>query len=153
MNDLINKLKTPRDCEVFAKNAAQRGRNDLAMQAQRRSIELKAMTHGANSQAEKECLEAIYAYERTLFHKNGKNTRATRTWQMLTRHGIIEAVNRTVMREEKTAGFKALAEMGLQDRAFEAVVVRYPALFSDEAVKRSKERILAQQEFLTEWAT
>ena len=60
---------------------------------------------------------------------------------MIKRHGILTAVDRAVNRPKETAGYAALLEMGLEDFAFEAVVVRYPELFSEEAVERSKERI------------
>ncbi len=38
-------------------------------------------------------------------------------------------------------GYTALVEMGLEKYAFEAVIIRYPNLFSDEAVQHSKQRI------------
>ena len=38
-------------------------------------------------------------------------------------------------------GLTVLREMGMEDFAVEVVVVRYPNLFSSEAVKRSQERI------------
>ena len=90
---------------------------------------------------EKEALEAIYAYEEVLSKRNGKKTRANRTWQMIDRHGIIGAVERAVNRPTETEGYKALVDMGLQDFAFETVIVRYPGLFSDEAIQISKQRI------------
>ncbi len=139
--DRIRNFTTPESCEIFAKNANERGRPDLAQAAHRRAVELKADAHGAKTKAEKECLEAVYAYERILTAKNGRNTRASRTWQMIDRHGIIPAVERAVNRPYETAGYAALHDMGLEEYAFEAVIVRYPSLFSDEAVQRSKERI------------
>lgn len=60
---------------------------------------------------------------------------------MVTRHGILGAVERAVNRKDKTIGYTALVEMGLEGYAFEAVVLRYPSLFSPEAVKRSQARI------------
>jgi hypothetical protein len=60
---------------------------------------------------------------------------------MIKRHGIIGAVERAVNRKDVTIGYKSLIEMGMQDFAFEAVVVRYPALFSPETVKRATERM------------
>ncbi len=137
----IMKLKTPKDCDIFAKNAEEHGRSDLAHEAHRKAIELKAEGHGAMTQAESECLEAVYAYERILTERNGRTTRASRTWQMIKRRGILPAVERAVNRPHETAGYTALLEMGLEKFAFEAVIVRYPDLFSDEAVQRSKERI------------
>jgi hypothetical protein len=46
-----------------------------------------------------------------------------------------------VNRPQETAGYTALLEMGLEDYAFEAVVVKYPEFFSQEAVARCEERI------------
>jgi hypothetical protein len=60
---------------------------------------------------------------------------------MIEKHGIIEAVERVVNRDDVTQGYKYLLEMGLQNYAFEAVVVRYPELFSNQCVEISKKRI------------
>jgi hypothetical protein len=60
---------------------------------------------------------------------------------MVKRHGIIEAVERAVNRKKETIGYTALVEMGMQDFAFEAVVMRHPELFSQGAVARSKQRL------------
>lgn len=141
MDERVAKLKTPEECERFAKNALERNRRDLTDQARKRAVELRAASYGAETQAERECLEAIYAYEEVLTAKNDRKTRASRTWQMIERHGILGAVERAVNREAETAGYTALLEMGLQDYAFEAVVVRYPKLFSPETVQRSQARV------------
>lgn len=141
MDEKVAKLKTPEECERFAKNAIERNRRDLADEARKRAVELRAEAYGAKSQAERECLEAIYAYEEVLTAKNGRRTRASRTWQMIKRHGILGAVERAVNREAETAGYTALLKMGLQDYAFEAVVVRHPELFSAETVQHSKARV------------
>jgi hypothetical protein len=140
MNELISRLKTPEECDQFAKNVAEKY-PDLAREAHRRAVELRAATHGANSAAEREALQAVYAYEEVLSKRRGKRTHASRTWQMIKRHGIIGAVERAVNRKDVTIGYKSLIEMGMQDFAFEAVVVRYPALFSPETVKRATERM------------
>ena len=141
MDERVKKLKTPRDCEIFAKNVTERGRPDLAQEARQRSVQLKAESYGATTDAERECLEAVYAYEEVLSAKNGKKTKASRTWQMIKKHGILPAVERAVNRPQETAGYTALLEMGLEDYAFEAVVQKYPGLFSEEAVARCAERI------------
>jgi hypothetical protein len=141
MDQRIAKLATPEDCEKFAKNAIRLGRADLADEARRRAVELRAEKYGASTQAEKECLQAVYAYEEVLSKKNGRRTYASRTWQMIKRHGVLAAAERAVNRETETVGYKALAEMGLQQYAFEAVILRHPELFSAEAVERSRERM------------
>ena len=116
-------------------------RPDLAAEARQRSVQLKAEKYGATTQAERECLEAVFAYERVLSEKNGRATRASRTWPMIKKHGVLAAVERVVRRPEEAAGYTALREMGLEEYAFEAVALRYPDLFSAEAVNRSQTRV------------
>jgi len=141
MDDKVKKLNTPEKCEIFAKNCLERGRKDLALQAKARAVQLRAAAYGAQTDAEREALEAVYAYEEVLSIKNGKKTRAGRTWQMISRHGIIGAVERAVNRPTETQGYKALVEMGLEDYAFENVILRHPSQFSEEACNISKVRI------------
>lgn len=122
-------------------NAVKGKRQDLASAARNRAIELRAHAHGATSDVERECLEAIYAYEEVLSLKNGKKTPASRTWPMVKRHGILAAVERAVNRSSETIGYTALLDEGLADYAFEAVILRHPAAFSDQAVARSRARV------------
>lgn len=140
MDERVARLKTPEDCEQFARNVADR-LPELAIEARRHAVELRAAAHGAKTEAEREALQAVYAYERVLREKHKKTVRASRTWQMIERHGIIAAVERVVKRKDVTVGYKALVEMGMPDFAFEAVVCRHPTAFSTEAVERSRERL------------
>lgn len=142
MNPKVLRLRTPEDCESFAKNVAAK-HPPLALEARRRAVELRAQSFGAKSDAEREALQAVYAYEEVLSKRNGKKTRASRTWQMINAHGIIEAVQRAVCRKEETMGYTALLEVGMQDFAFECVVLRHPTLFSPEAIQISSSRIAA----------
>jgi hypothetical protein len=146
MDERVKKLRTPDECDRFAQNALARGRADLAKEALVRSVQLRAEKYGVGSRAELEALQAIYAYEEVLSKKNGKRTRASRTWQMIERHGILASVERAVARPQETQGYLALVEMGLQDFAFEAVVLKYPDLFSQEAITKSRERLTAWKE-------
>lgn len=141
MDKRIAKLKTPEQCAIFARNATDRNRPDLAEQARKRAVQLSADSLGAESEAEKEALQAVFAYEEVLTKKKGKRTRASRTWQMINRHGIIKAVERAVNRNAETQGYTALVEMGLEEFAFEAVILRHPSEFSKEAVLRSRARL------------
>src|SRR3989344_3596975 len=99
MDERVANLKTPEECERFARNALERTRRDLADEARKRAVELRVQAYGAKTQAERECLEAICAYEEVLTAKNGRRTRATSTLQMIKRHGILGAVERAVNRE------------------------------------------------------
>lgn len=138
-------LQTPEECEQLAVNVEARGKPELALEARRLAIELRAAAHGAKTAAEREALEAVYAYERAMSALKDKKTRASRTWQMIERRGIIQAVEVVVSRSTESAGYTTLVKMGLEKMAFEAVVLRHPDVFSAEAVARSKQR-------LREWA-
>lgn len=141
MSDIISKLKNPEECYTLEQNALERGHTDLAIQARKRAIEMRAQAHGATTDAERECLKAVYAYERVLSQQRRRNTRASRTWQMIKRHGVIGAAERAVNRPTETSGYRALVEMGLEEYAFEAVILRHPQAFSAGAVERSRQRL------------
>lgn len=141
MDARIAKLKTPQECEALAKNALARDRPDLVMAAKRRAVQIRAENYGVNSDVERECIEAIFAYEEVLSAKTGKRKPAARTWPMIKRYGIIEAVEKIVSRKDDAPGYTALVEMGLAEYAFEAVILRHPSAFSAEAIERSKERL------------
>ena len=57
MDDPITKLRTPEGCEQFALNVEVRN-PELAHAARRRAVELKANAYGAESDAEREAVEA-----------------------------------------------------------------------------------------------
>jgi hypothetical protein len=141
MDERVARLTTPEECEQFAKNADERGHPDLAKDARRRGVELRAIAHGAHTDVEREALQAVYAVEEVATHRNGRKTRASRTWQSFERHGILETVQRAVCRRAPTEGYEMLVEMGMDDFTFEAVVLRYPTLFRPETVERAQERV------------
>ena len=140
MDDILQKIKTPAECMQLAINC--RDRNpDLARGARRRAIELRAAAHDIRTDVELELLKAVYAYEEVLSEKNKRRTPASRTWQMIKRHGIVVAAERAVNRDIEATGYKVLAEMGLHDLTFESVIVCHPDKFSSEAVARAKVRL------------
>lgn len=141
MDDRIAKLKTPQECETFAKNALTLGRPDLALAAKGRAVKIRAEAYGATSDVERECIEAVFAYEEVLSAKAGRRQSASRTWPMIERYGIIEAVERVVIRKDDALGYTALVDMGLAEYAFEAVILRHPSAFSAAAIERSEERL------------
>ncbi|MCJ7450069.1 MAG: hypothetical protein MUO72_20540 [Bacteroidales bacterium] len=136
MDEIISKLKTPEECLWFAEICT-----DLARVARRRAIELRAINIGNKSEVETALWEVIFAYEEVLSKKNGKRTLASRTRQMIKRHGIIGAAERAVNRKIEAMGYKVLVEMGLQDLTFEAIIVRFPKAFSQQIVKLAKLRL------------
>ena len=141
MDPRVEKLKTPAECEIFAKNTAERKRPDLAAEARRKAVDMQASTHEAASPLEAEAFAAVYAYEALLTRKRGKKTRASGTWQAIKRHGIVEAVQRALSYPPEATDRETLHEMGLADFTFEALVLRHEASFSEEAVQLSKARL------------
>jgi hypothetical protein len=137
---LVGHLKTPEDCEQVAINVEAK-QPAFAILARRKAIELKAATHNAATEAEQQALQAVYAYERVLTLERGRKTRATRTWQVITKLGIVEAVETIVKRPTGAEGYHALVKMGMQDMLFEAVVLRHPEVFSAEAIAQSQQRL------------
>src|ERR1700741_1700479 len=87
IKDLIATLKTAEECLTLEKNAKERGKSELAIAASKRAIQIQTQKHGATKEVERECIEAIYAYERALSQSAGKSRKASRTWPMLARHG------------------------------------------------------------------
>jgi hypothetical protein len=140
MDETVRRLTTPEECEQFIKNVHEKW-PALELEARRKAVELRAVKHGAQTAAERELLQAVYAYEEVLSAKRGRKTRASRTWQMIERHGIINAAEKIVKRKKETAGYKMLIEMNMQDFAFEAVILRYPNLFSPATVIQAKARL------------
>lgn len=140
MDETVRRLTTPEECDQFIKNVQEKY-PALALEARRKAVELRAAEHGAQTAAERELLQAVYAYEEVLSAKRGRKTIASRTWQMINRLGIINAVEKIVKRKDETIGYTILVEMNMQDFAFEAVILRYPNLFSPAAIDRAKARM------------
>ena len=137
----VLRLQTPEDCETFAGNAIARNLPDLAVQARQRAVQLRAAAGGAKSEVERECLQAVFAYEETLFLKHGKRVKASRTWQAFEAKGVLKAVDDLVSLDRPTVGYQSLKKAGLQQFAFEAVVLKHPKLFSKQAREQSARRL------------
>jgi hypothetical protein len=60
---------------------------------------------------------------------------------MVDKYGIIGAVERIVTRPDDATGYRVLVEMGMEDMAFEAIVLRHPDVFSSQAVEHSRLRM------------
>jgi hypothetical protein len=144
MEERIASLETPEACEKFVRNASRLDRPDLAVEARKRAVRLRAAGHGGSSAAELQCLEAVFAREEVLTNKNGRRTRAFRAWQMIKQHGILAATERLVQAEPNMHEYRVLVEFGLTEFAFEAVVLRHPTLFSDAALSIARSRIAAR---------
>jgi hypothetical protein len=139
-DEVVSKPTTADGCETLADNAETRGNHELARKARRRAVELRALAHNATTEVERQALEAVYAYERAR-STAGRRFRATRTWQMISRRGVIPAVEHMVTQSKESVGYRTLAAMGLEDMSFEAVVSKHKDAFSPDAVEASRRRL------------
>jgi hypothetical protein len=133
MHELVERIKNPDLCYVFAKNATRNGHPELALQAYRRAVDLRAQRHEEASEAEQAALRAIYAYEEALSFLKGKRTRATGTWQMVNKHGVFPTLAKRLGARGVEGVKPALKELGMEDYSFDAVRESYPHVFEQLA--------------------
>ncbi len=126
MHELVERIKEPELCYVFAKNAERRGHPELALQAYRRAVDLRAEDYETQSEAEFAAVRAIYAYEEAMSYRKGKRTRATGTWQLVNRHGLLSAVHKRIQSKSGDDVQPILEELGMGEYSFEAVGKAYP---------------------------
>jgi hypothetical protein len=114
---------------------------DVTAADRKATIRRRAAVHVATSAAEREAYEAVYAYEEAASTLKSRRVRASRTWQVIERKGVIAAVDAIVTRKDETPAYRILVEMGLQDMTFEAVVLRHKEAFSADAIVASERRL------------
>ena len=141
MDDRIARLRTSQDARNLAKNARRLGHLELEADALRRASELRAIEDGYTSAAQQAIAIALYAYEEQQSRLKGRTFRATRTRQMLGKHGALAAAERMVLQTQPSTGFEVLEEAGLQELSFEAIVDRFPEEFSNAAVEAARARL------------
>ncbi len=133
MHELVARIKVPELCYVFARNANRKGHPDLALQALRQAVVLRADQHEPQDDTELAGLRAIYAYEEALSHIKGKRTRATGTWQLVNRHGLVAAIGKRLAARSSPEVTAALEELKLADYSFDAIHEAYPEAFKRAA--------------------
>jgi len=139
MDPRVARLKTYDDCNSFAENVRVT-HPELAAQAKKRGVLLRADAQGAKSEIERDAFAVVFALE----DANTTTSRryyATRTRNSFNKLGIISTVEKKVIQKRAAAGYKALIEHGLDEFTFEAVVLRYPDFFSTEAVNSARLRL------------
>lgn len=121
MHELVLRIKKPELCYVFADNAVKRGHEELALQAYRRAVDLRAEQHGVETEAEKLALKSFYAYEEALSHGQRKRKRATGTWQMVNKLGILATLDKRLDSKDGEEVLPKLKALKLEDYSFQAV--------------------------------
>ena len=121
MDELVLRIKKPELCYVFAQNATARGHEELALQAYRRAVDLRADEHETVSDAERMALKSFYAYEEALSYGQRKRKRATGTWQMVKKTGILPTLKKRVTSKTGVEVAEVLKALKMEDYGFEAV--------------------------------
>ena len=125
MHELVERIKKPELCYVFAKNAIARGHEALAIEAYRHAVDLRAAEHEVSTEVEMAALKAFYAYEEALSHLHGKRKRATGTWQMVNRYGILPALQMRLESKSVEEALPVLQELKMEDYSLQAVAENY----------------------------
>jgi hypothetical protein len=133
MHDLVKRINDPKLCYVFAKNAVDRGHPELAIQSYRRAVDLRTQMHETHSEAEEAAVRAIYAYEEALSYAKGKRTRATGTWQLVNRKGLLPALAQRIESRTTPNILPVLKELGMEDYSFAATMKAHPKAFEAAA--------------------
>jgi hypothetical protein len=109
MHELVLRIKKPELCYVFAENATKRGHDDLALQAFRRAVDLRAEEHEGVTDDE------------ALSWGQRKRKRATGTWQMVSRQGILPTLRKRIDSKRADEALDKLKALKLEDYSFGAV--------------------------------
>lgn len=144
MHEKVFRLKTPEDCESFAKNVEEKY-PDLAREARHQAVELKATPYGNEKESERDAYRPCRRLKLRCRDKNVKKTRASRTWQSIARWARPETVERVVCNRKETDADKALVDMDMADFTFESVVVGHPNDFNAETVACAQKRLATLQ--------
>lgn len=145
LEDQVSLHRAALEYDQLKRTALAEGNIELASQARLRKVQVKAKAYASlrriTDAVEVECIEALFAYEEVRSERVGRTVKASRTWPMFDRHGVLPAVERVVNRPDDATGYTTLVEMGLEQYAFEAIVLRSPDRFSRSCVARSKMRL------------
>ncbi len=125
MHDLVKRIKEADKCYVFARNATDRGHPELAIEAYRHAVDLRTALHEDVSEAERMALKAFYAYEEALSYQQGKRKRATGTWQMVNRYGILPTLAKRLESKSVEEVLPALKELKMEDYSLQTVASTY----------------------------
>lgn len=135
----VERLKTPEECRRMEYNARQKGREDIALLARKKRVELGAAKdigeEGATEALHQDLWRAFHAHEQM----SGRP--ATRTRQMIRNRGLIAAADEMVQKRKDSGGLAQLVDAGLVEHAWESVVLRYPEQFSEGAQRHSQARL------------
>ncbi|MEM0952779.1 MAG: hypothetical protein AAGI24_01455 [Pseudomonadota bacterium] len=133
MNELVTRIEKAELCYVFADNALRRGRRDLAIEAYRHAVDLRAAEHVDVTEDERLALKAFYAYEEALSYGERRRKCATGTWQLVKKHGILEALKKRLASRSVDDMDARLKKLDMQDYSIRAVALRLGIVLEEVA--------------------
>jgi len=148
--ETLGKLESVTACDDLIEKARSQGDENIEQQALRRKFSLLAEEEQPANEAERECYEAIFAYEELLTQKNSKPTKASRTWQVVRREGILPAVENIVSKKEASPGYSILIGTEYEGYLFESVILRHPEDFPQKVVDAAQNRFgnMSRKQFI-----
>jgi hypothetical protein len=137
----IGKLQTQKECREFEQALREQGRDDLLSLVWAREADLKPLPKNAptpQNDFERRVVRGIRIIERMKGHP------LSRTWDpLIINRGYVGAIEHTVLQKTPSSGFADALKYGLLNETFEAMVLEKPELFSDKAIRMSRERLKA----------
>ncbi|MFT4793817.1 MAG: hypothetical protein ACI9ZM_001972 [Paracoccaceae bacterium] len=85
--------------------------------------------------------KGIAAVEQTLLEERGKAVRATRTRQMVRKHGVIGTLGKLVTAKADDDGFDQIMARDLPELTGEAVVIKHSSAFEPEIIAAARARL------------
>lgn len=142
MDERVARAKTSQEARQLAENARVAGRPDIQTQALEYAKTLQAQEEGYTTPAELAIANALYTYEEEQNRlKEKTNYRASRLRGMLKKHGPLQTAERMALDPKRSTGFDVLEDGGQLDMTFEAIILRYPNEFSEEALDAARARL------------
>lgn len=137
---MIGNSTVPKALRQIAENARKRGQLTVARAAELRLYEV--LPSEMPGSFEHDVWRSIHALEGTLTNERGKTTRLGRTRQKIARVGELATVTDLIVGTKKPSeGFTMLIERQMPELTFEAVALRHPEKFDQNALNAASERL------------
>jgi hypothetical protein len=139
MRKPIEEYTDPNALQRIMENAARASDEDLRRRTFRRLCALKGMEQ--TDPLHRDFYETLAAYELLLTQKNGRATNASYTRRKLKNKGVVQCLEDWAISKAPTDGFELLIKQGFFELTGEFLVLKYPARFSETAVKNARTRL------------
>lgn len=135
----VGRLATPRQCAIFERNAHDRQRDDLALQARRRWVELTAEEQGSADDPPDALRQALWEGLSATEYVLGRS--ATGARQVIRRRGLVQAVDQFVCKGDLAVGLAELDDAGLLAYAWAHAVLHHRDSFSEAACAAARAQL------------